>query len=62
MIRSCDRCDALEEDGDCILVTIHIHAMAPIPKILCAQCREAFKWWMGQTSVGGIMVPRGEMR
>ncbi len=62
MVRSCDRCDAIEEDENCILVTIHIHGQPPIPKILCAQCREAFKWWLGQTTVAGVPVPRGEMR
>lgn len=61
MIRSCDRCDTIEEDDNCILVTIHIHHNPPIPKILCATCREAFKWWLGETTKAGMRIPRDSL-
>lgn len=53
----CDRCDMPCDDSG-LLLSITVKFKNPIQRILCPQCREAFRWWMGETTVGGTRVPR----
>lgn len=54
---TCDRCDVACDDSG-LLLEITVKFKNPIKRILCAQCREAFRWWMGETTQGGNRIPR----
>lgn len=53
----CARCDKPCDDTG-LLLEITVRFRNPVKRILCAQCREEFRWWMGETTTAGTRVPR----